>query len=155
MDKKFTLVINSLDYYQRFNANINDQSYLLNNTNIPAGKYKCRFSYHSVSEAITTFNTYPSIYLRTGAFVNTYAVGASGGNQISYCIGTAKQVLNPAGTASYYHSSPVDNCCFYLNYSPSYEIRVTLNTAGTTALFTGTGNYMILVEMERICECEE
>ena len=33
----YVLVINSTDYYQRFTS-VNDQSYMMNNTNIPAGQ---------------------------------------------------------------------------------------------------------------------
>ena len=68
---KYNLVINSSDYYQRFTS-LNDQSYLMNNTNIPAGQYKCRWSYKSGVEATGAFNVYPTIYLIR--YMNTLSI---------------------------------------------------------------------------------
>lgn len=36
----FVLIIISNDYYQRV-TNVNDQVYMMNNTNIPRGQYRC------------------------------------------------------------------------------------------------------------------
>ena len=145
----FVLVINSTDYYQRFTS-VNDQSYMMNNTNIPVGKYKCRWSFRGGSEATVAFNAYPTVYLRSSSVQQSYSVNGTGGNQISYCLGTTKQVINTTNTISYFHSSPVDNTCFYWNYQPGYEIRITLRSATSQNLYTGTSDYILMIEMERI-----
>lgn len=155
MNKHFVLVINSLDYYQRFGTTSADQSYIFNNSNIPSGKYRCRFSYRSGQDAITTYNTWALIGLRTGSFVSTYSVGATGGLQASSLIGSTQQIQNPAGTASYYYAGCNDNAPFYINYNPSSEIRITLYSAGNLGtLFTGTSHYVLMIEMERLDDDE-
>lgn len=144
---RYVLVINSSDFYQQPTA-ISDQIYMMNNTNIPAGKYKCRWSFRCGSVATVDPSLYPTIYLRTSAVQQAYAVNGTGGNQISYCLGTAKQV--PFGTACYYHSSPIDNTQFYLNYVPGYEMRITLRNAHTQNLFANPSNYIMMIEMDRV-----
>ena len=144
---RYVLVINSTDYYQRFTS-VADQSYLLNNTNIPAGKYKCRWSFRSGSEAVTNFGTYPTVYLRTSTAQEAYAVNSTGGNQISYCLGTPIQTQN--ATTSYYRCGPMDNTAFYLNYIPGYEVRITLRASTGAGLYGGTSEYILMIEMEMI-----
>lgn len=146
---KFTLLINSTDYFQRF-TNINDQVYIMNNTNIPPGNYKCRWSYRSGSEAVTSFGTYPTLYLRTSTAQQSYLVNSTGGNQISYCLGPTRQSVNTTASTSYYHSGPTDNVCFYWNYTPGAEIRVTLRANVANTLYTGTSDYILMIEMEKI-----
>lgn len=148
---RYNLVINSSDYYQRF-VSVNDQSYLMNNTNIPAGQYKCRWSYKSGVEVTAAFNVYPTVYLRSSTAQQAYSVNATGGNQISYCLGPARQVVNTANTTSYYYSGPNDNTCFYWNYQPGYEIRITLRSAVSQNLHGGTSDYILMIEMERLDE---
>lgn len=148
---KFVLVINSTDYYQRF-TNVNDQSYMLNNTNIPEGNYRCRWSFRSSLESTAAPNVFPTIYLRTASVQQAYSVGATGGNQVSYCLGSARQFINTSSTTSYYASSPNDNVNFYWNYRPGNEIRVTLRSALSQTLYAGSSEYLLMIEMERIEE---
>lgn len=145
----YVLVINSTDYYQRF-VSVNDQIYMMNNTNIPAGNYKCRWSFRSGLEATAAFNVYPTIYLRTSTAQQAYSVNSTGGNQISYCLGPTRQFINTTSTTSYYFSGPNDNTCFYWNYQPGYEIRVTLRTATSQNLYAGTSDYILMIEMEKM-----
>lgn len=150
---KFVLVINSRDYYQRF-TNLNDQSYIMNNTNIPPGNYKCRWSFRNGSEGTGNVGIYPTIYLRTASAQQAYIVGSSGNNQISYCLGCPLQFTTTAGT-SYHRCGPYDNPAFYINYRPGYEIRITLRADTTQNLFGGTSDYILMIEMERIEEDED
>jgi len=145
----FVLVINSSDFYQRF-TNINDQTYLMNNTNIPEGQYKCRWSYKSGFEATAAFLVYPTIYLRTSTSQQSYSVNSAGGNQVSYCLGPARQFINTANTTSYYFSGPNDNVNFYWNYRPSSEIRITLRNGVGQTLYSGSSDYILMIEMEKI-----
>lgn len=148
----FVLVINSSDYYQRF-TNVNDQVYMMNNTNIPRGQYRCRWSIKTGVETTAAFNVYPTIYLRTANGQQAYSVNGTGGNQISYCLGPARQFVNTANTTSYYFSGPNDNVNFYWNYIPSHEIRITLRSAvSQTVLHGGSSDYILMIEMERIDE---
>jgi len=87
---KFVLVINSTDYYQRF-TNVNDQSYMLNNTNIPEGNYRCRWSFRSSLESTAAPNVFPTIYLRTASVQQAYSVGATGGSLGNATFGTISQ----------------------------------------------------------------
>lgn len=151
---RYNLVINSLDYYQRFTS-VNDQSYLMNNTNIPAGQYKCRWSYKSGLESTVALSVYPTIYLRSSTAQQAYSVNATGGNQISYCLGPARQFINSVNSTSYYFSGPNDNTCFYWNYKPGYEIRITLRSAVSQNLHGGTSDYILMIEMERLDEDED
>lgn len=146
---KFVLVINSTDYFQRF-TNVNDQTYIMNNTNIPNGNYRCRWSYRSSSEATGALTAFPTIYLRTTTTQQAYSVNSTGGNQISYCLGSARQFVNTGLATSYYFSGPQDNVCFYWNYIPGSEIRITLRSAFSQNLYTGTSDYLFMIEMERI-----
>lgn len=147
---KYIIVINSTNYYQRF-TNVNDQTYLFNNTNIPAGNYKCRFSFRSSSEATAALNTFPTIYLQSQTIQQAYSAGATGGNAVSYCLGSARQVINTVSTTSYYFCGPTENTNFYWTYQPGYEIRVTLRSGiSTTNLYTGTSDYLLMIEMEKV-----
>lgn len=144
---KFVLVINSTSYFQRF-TNVNDQTYMLNNTNIHAGNYKCRWSFRGGSEATTNVGLYPTIYLRSSTVQQAYSVGATGGNQISYCLGSPIQIQG-AGT-SYQRCGPDDNVQFYWNYNPGSEIRITLRADVSQTLYAGTSDYILMIEMEKI-----
>ena len=148
----FVLVINSTDYYQRFTS-VSDQVYMMNNTNIPAGQYRCRWSFKTGFETTAAFNVYPTIYLRTANGQQAYSVNGTGGNQISYCLGPARQTINTSSTTSYYSSGPCDNVNFYWNYVPSNEIRITLRSATSqTVLHGGSSDYILMIEMERVDE---
>lgn len=145
----YVLVINSTDYFQRF-VSVNDQVYIFNNTNIPAGKYRCRWSFRSSLENTATPNVFPSIYLRTPSIQQSYSVGSIGGNQISYCLGSPRQFINTTSSTSYYASGPNDNVQFYLNYVPGSELRVTLRTAFSQTLYGGSSDYLLMIEMIKI-----
>ena len=148
----FVLVINSTDYYQRFTS-VSDQVYMMNNTNIPRGQYRCRWSFKTGFETTAAFNVYPTIYLRTANGQQAYSVNGTGGNQISYCLGPARQTINTSSTTSYYSSGPCDNVNFYWNYVPSNEIRITLRSATSqTVLHGGSSDYILMIEMERVDE---
>jgi len=147
---KFVIVINSTDYYQRFTS-VNDQTYLFNNTNIPAGNYKCRWSYRSSLENTAAPNVFPTIYLQTQTSQQSFSAGATGGNQLSYCLGSARQSINTTSSTSYYFAGPQDNVSFYWDYNPGYEIRVTLRSGiSRTNLYAGTSEYILMIEMEKI-----
>lgn len=146
---KYVLVINSTDYYQRF-TNVNDQTYVFNNTNIPAGNYKCRWSFRGGVELTAAFTVNPTLYLRTSSTQQAYSVNSTGGNTISYCLGTMNHVINTVNTTSYFKAGPNDNVNFYWNYSPGFEIRITLRNGATQTLYTGTSDYILMIEMERV-----
>ena len=147
--RKYVLVINSTDYFQRF-TNVNDQIYIMNNTNIPAGNYKCRWSFRGGLELTAAFTINPTLYLRTASTQQSYSVGATGGNQISYCLGSMQQVFNTANSTSYFKASPTDNVNFYWNYSPGSEIRITMRNGATQNLYAGTSEYILMIEMEKV-----
>lgn len=146
---KFVLVINSTDYFQRF-TNVNDQVYIMNNTNIPSGNYRCRWSFRGGSENTAAFTINPTLYLRTSTNQQTYSVGATGGNQVSYCLGTMNHVLNTVNTTSYFSAGPTDNVNFYWNYNPGSEMRVTLRNGALQTLYAGSSEYILMIEMERM-----
>lgn len=146
---KFVLVINSTDYFQRF-TNVNDQVYIMNNTNIPSGNYRCRWSFRSGVEVTAAFTVNPTLYLRTSSVQQAYSVNSVGGNQVSYCLGSMQQIINTVNTTSYFKASPMDNVNFYWNYTPGSEIRVTLRNGALQTLYTGTSEYILMIEMEKI-----
>ena len=147
---KFVLVINSTDYYQRFSS-VNDQVYIMNNTNIPSGNYRCRWTFRGASEPTANVGVYPTIYLRSSTTQQAYSVGSTGGNQISYCLGSPIQTPTAYGT-SYHRCGPYDNTAFYWNYNPSSEIRITLRADVSNALYAGSSNYIMMIEMERLVD---
>jgi|LakMenE18May11ns_1017448.scaffolds.fasta_scaffold9411401_2 hypothetical protein len=148
---KFVLVINSTDYFQRFTS-VNDQVYIMNNTNIPAGNYRCRWSFRGGLEASAAFTINPTLYLRSSTVQQAYSIGAQGGNQISYCLGTMNQTINTSSTTSYFRAGPNDNVCFYWNYNPGSEIRITIRSGTTQTLYSGTSEYILMIEMERLVD---
>ncbi len=146
---KFVLVINSTDYFQRFTS-VNDQVYIMNNTNIPSGNYRCRWSFRGGVELTAAFTFNPTLYLRTSSVQQAYSVNSVGGNQVSYCLGSMQQIINTSSTTSYFKASPTDNVNFYWNYTPGSEIRVTLRNGALQTLYTGTSEYILMIEMERL-----
>lgn len=147
---KFVIVINSSNYYQR-TTNVNNQTYLFNNTNVPPGNYKCRWSIKTGVETTAAFNVYPTIYLETQNSQQAFQANSTGGNTISYCLGPARQVVNTANSTSYYYSNATDNVHFYWNYRPSNEIRVILRSAvSQTVLHGGSSDYILMIEMEKV-----
>jgi hypothetical protein len=147
---KFVIVINSSNYYQR-TTNVNNQTYLFNNTNIPAGNYKCRWSIKTGIETTAAFNVYPTIYLETQNSQQAFSANSTGGNVVSYCLGPARQFINTANSTSYYYSNATDNVNFYWNYRPGYELRVILRSAvSQTILHGGSSDYILMIEMEKV-----
>jgi hypothetical protein len=147
---KYVIVINSTDYYQRF-TNVNDQTYLFNNTNIPEGNYKCRWSYRSSLENTAAPNVFPTIYLRGQTIQQAFSANSTGGNMPSFCLGSARQAINTTSATSYYFAGPQDNTNFYWSYRPGYELRVTLRSGiSLTNLYAGSSEYILMIEMEKV-----
>jgi hypothetical protein len=147
---KYVIVINSSNYYQR-TTSISNQTYLFNNTNIPEGNYKCRWSFKTGVETTAAFNVYPTVYLESPNSQQAFQANSTGGNTPSYCLGPARQFVNTANTTSYYFSGPDDNVNFYWNYRPNYELRIILRSGvSQTALHSGSSDYILMIEMEKI-----
>lgn len=152
---KFTLVINSLNYFNRYNASISDQDYTIDNTNIPSGKYKCRFAFRSNNDtlAISAANSYASIYLSVGTAQNNFICDGRNIYQNSQLIGFT-QVIPTVDTAitnrAYCVASYDLNTPFYLNYKIGSTLRVTLRAGTLQTLYNATGDYLLMIEMVKI-----
>lgn len=158
---KFTLVINSTNYFQRFNNTLNDQSYTIDNTNLESGFYKCRLSFRGNTEFASTIgpvNNYASIYLSMGAPLRNYVCDDKNVFQNSTLVGFSNVYVISETTANnraYCSASYDTNPPFYLEYKVGNVIRVTLKAGTSANLFAGGNNYLLFIEMVKISENED
>jgi len=157
--KKFTLVINSLNYSQRF-TNVNDQEYTIDATNIESGNYKCRLSFRGNVEtagSLQNADAYATIYLSLGTPQQNYVCDSRNVFMNSTLVGyTNVYTLSDvaANNRAYCSSSYDTNPPFYLRYRIGNTLRVTLRAGTTNNLFAGVNNYLLLIEMVKIDEDE-
>lgn len=145
----FTFYINSTDYLERFNASIFDQTYSFNSTGLEAGKYKVSFSYRGGADPIANvnFSQYASINISFGSTQEVYQIGSTNNFRNSQCIGHCLQFQ--LGTTNYAYATTDTNPSFYINYSPSNVIRVTVKSGTTNNLYTGTTDYSLFLQFSK------
>lgn len=147
--KDFTFHINSTNYLERFNASIYDQTYLLNSTALESGKYKVTFSYRGGADPIANvnFSQYASIYISFGSIQEIYQPSSTNSLRNTQCIGNSLQFQ--LGTTCYCYATTDTNPPFYIDYSPSNVIRVTLRSGATNNLYTGTTDYLLFLQFSK------
>ena len=144
----FTFCINSTNYLERFTS-LYDQTYLFNSGNIQPGKYRVTFSYRGGADTITNvnFSQYATVYVSFGSTQEIYQPGNTNNFRNTQCIGFTYN--NPSGTATYCNADHVTNPPFYIDYSPSNVIRVTIRSGVTNNLYTGTADYLLFLQFSK------
>lgn len=147
--KDFTLCINSTNYLERFNGSIYDQSYLFNSANLEPGRYKVTFCYRGGSDPIAnvTFGQYASIYISFGSLQDVYQPSNTNSFRNTQCIGYSE--IFQLGTQVCCYATTATNPRFYMDYSPSNVIRVTLRSGVTNNLYTGTSDFLLFLQFSK------
>jgi hypothetical protein len=144
----FTFCINSTNYLERFTS-LYDQTYLFNSDNIQPGKYKVTFSYRGGNDAVSTvnFSQYATIYVSFGSTQEIYQPSNTNNFRNTHCIGFTRN--NPSGISTFCDADHVTNPPFYIDYSPSNIIRVTIRSGVTNNLYTGTADYLLFLQFSK------
>lgn len=149
--KNFTLCINSNNYLERF-TNLNDQSYAFNASCLEPGYYKVRVCYRGGNDTIANvnFDQFASIYISFGCAQEAYNTGSTMQFRNSQLVAFSLQNQAVNGLNQYCYCGPDFNPECFINYSPSNVIRVTLRSGTTNNLYTGTQNYLMILEFTKV-----
>jgi len=150
--KNFTLVINSNNYLERF-TNLNDQTYAFNASVLDEGYYKVRVTYRGGNDTIANvnFDQFASIYISfNSSSQDSFSTGSTMSSRNSQLVAFTLQNQAVAGLTQYCYCGPDFNPECFIKYTPSNVIRVTLKSGTTNNLYTGTQNYLMILEFTKI-----
>lgn len=151
---RFVININATTYYQR-NGSINDQTYMINSSSLPAGNYKCKLAYRGLGEAGSVLSPagFAAIYLSVGPPIASYSAGDVGALQNSQLVAFSRTELLYGGTAAYNWCSYDDCPPFYINYKPGDLIRVILRSGiSMNTLYSGANAYFMMIEFVKLAD---